>query len=417
MKTKIGVLFLQCESQFSSIAMIHSLLMRYFDREHIEVHVACTAGIGREKPPSLQAFETIPELHVRPTVFSPTIFRRSKMDIVRSMISTGIPAMVSIAGLVRYVKQHDIDIIHWSERPRDAFYSVLLARLTGTKSILHLHGKCDTWMGSLALWAMEQADGIIGVSQFVAQSAIAKGYRPDKVYHVLNSIDASHWNYDTDRSAVRREFGISPDAPLLAIISRILPWKGQELLLNALVKVKDQVPGVKLLIVGEGDSSTMPMGRNYMVVLKEMVRELKLSEQVIFTGHRSDVQEILAACDLYTMPTFEEPFGVVFLEAMAMKKPIIALNSGGAPEAIEHGKAGLLSPPGDISQLAENILGLINNPALREQMGEYGRARVEQYFNPCRMADDVERIYQLVLGKTVMSRQEQMPAVETPHHR
>jgi len=404
MKTKIGVLFLQCESQFSSIAMIHSLLMQYFDREHIEVHVACAAGTEREKPPSLQAFETIPELHIRPTVFSPTIFRRSKMDIVRSTISTGIPAMVGIAGLVRYVKQHDIDIIHWSERPRDAFYSVLLARLTGTKSILHLHGKCDTWMGSLALWAMGQADGIIGVSRFVAQSALAKGYRPDKVYHVLNSVNSSRWNHDTDGSAVRREFGIATDAPLLAIISRILSWKGQELLLKALVKVKDKVPSVKLLIVGEEDSSTMPMGYSYMDVLKEMVRKLELSEQVIFTGRRSDVQEILAACDIYTMPTFEEPCAVVILEAMAMKKPIVALDSGGTPEEVEHSRAGLLSPPGDVHKLAENILMLINNPALRKRMGEYGRGRVEQYFNPCRMADDVERIYQLVLGKTVILR-------------
>jgi len=71
---------------------------------------------------------------------------------------------------------------------------------------------------------------------------------------------------------------------------------------------------------------------------------------------------------------------------------------------VEHGKAGLLSPPEDSQQLAEHILTLVNDPAMRKQMGEYGRKRVEDYFNTQRMADDVERIYQLVLGKTVISR-------------
>ena len=134
-------------------------------------------------------------------------------------------------------------------------------------------------------------------------------------------------------------------------------------------------------------------------MLKEKVDALGLSKQVIFTGQRSDIQTILAACDLYTMPSSEEPFGLVFAEAMAMKKAVIALNDGGTCEVVEDGKSGLLSPPHDIEQLVENILTLVNNPARCNQMGQYSRKRVEDYFNSRRLADDVERVYRSVLER------------------
>ena len=72
MKKKIGVLFTQARSGFFAPAMVHGLLMRYFDRECMEVHLACTTGTGGEKPPSLKALENIPDLHIRPTNFGPT---------------------------------------------------------------------------------------------------------------------------------------------------------------------------------------------------------------------------------------------------------------------------------------------------------------------------------------------------------
>ena len=414
MKKKIGVLFTQAQSGFFAPTMIHSLLMRYFDREYIEVHLACTTGTRGEKPPSLKALENIPDLHIRPTNFGPTIYRRSKIDIVRNTLFTGPHAIISLLGLVKYIKQHNIDIIHTGDRPRDAFYGVLLARLTGVKSIIHVHAKCDDWMGSRVFWAMKQADAIIGVSQFVAQSVIAQGYPPDKVHYVLNSINISDWNYSTDGSPVRREFGVAPDEPLLTIISRLEPQKGHAQLLKAIAMVKAKVPCFKVLIVGDDDPGVLQPGYSLIADLRKLTHELGLSEHVIFSGYRADVRQILAACDLYTLPASDEGFGLAFLEAMAMKKPIIALDTGGAPEVVEHGKSGFLSPPGDIPQLAENILTLINNPTLRSQMGEYGRMQVEQNFNTQRMAKDVEHIYRLILGRPMAAQQQRVAGVHVP---
>ena len=103
-----------------------------------------------------------------------------------------------------------------------------------------------------------------------------------------------------------------------------------------------------------------------------------------------------AACDVFALPSFEEPLGLVFLEASAMKKPVVALNNGGAPEVVEHGASGLLSAPGDQAALTNNLLTLLRAPGVRVRMGEYGRRQVEARFTPERLARDVEQLYALL---------------------
>jgi glycosyltransferase involved in cell wall biosynthesis len=157
--------------------------------------------------------------------------------------------------------------------------------------------------------------------------------------------------------------------------------------------LKQAVPEFKLLIVGDDDPRAHPGRSSYSAELKAQARDLGLADHVIFTGYRSDVPQLMAACDIYSMPSFEEPFGMVFLEAMAMKKPVIALNNGGSREIVDHGHTGLLSPPQDIGQLATNIRTLVENPMLRKKMGESGRKKVEQEFTPTHMSAEVLKVY------------------------
>jgi glycosyltransferase involved in cell wall biosynthesis len=394
---KINVMFMQSQAYFGSDSMIHSLIMRYLDRSRINVHVACNQGTPNNKSASLKALETIPNLHIRPTNFGPTVNDRSKQVIVKDTLVGVAPALISLGGLVKYVKTNRIDIIHGTEKPRDAFYGLILARLTGARCITHLHVKVENWISPLVRWSMKHDDALIAVSDFVARSSVTMGYSADKTYYVLNSLDSNKWNDAIDGSAVRQEFGIAPHIPVLSIISRLFPWKGHTELLKALAQVKMSHPNFKLLIVGEDDPRATPGGGSYMAELKALTSELNLQQQVIFTGFRRDIPQLLAASDIFTMPTFEEPCAVAFLEAMAMRKPIIALQSGGTPQLVDQGKAGFLSPPQDITQLAANILTLMNDPELRTQMGTYARTRVEQFFNPARMANEIEQVYRHVL--------------------
>src|SRR6185369_1990702 len=149
-----------------------------------------------------------------------------------------------------------------------------------------------------------------------------------------------------------------------------------------------------LVIVGEDAAGH---SGSFKQELKELAAKLELSDHVVFTGGRSDIPRVMAACDIFTLPSFEEPFGLVFLEAMAMEKAVVAVDNGGTPEVVEHGRSGLLSPPWDIPALASNISTLVRDPELRRNFGRRGRARVLEYFNAPRMARDAARAYEAVL--------------------
>jgi glycosyltransferase involved in cell wall biosynthesis len=196
---------------------------------------------------------------------------------------------------------------------------------------------------------------------------------------------------------VRREFGIAPDAPLVASASRLFHWKGHPHLIRAVDVVRRELPGVRLLIAGEDDK--LAGGKGHLDELQALVSELGMKDHVIFAGQRRDMPRIFAAGDVFALASFEEPFGLVFAEAMAMKRPVVGLDSGGAPEIVDHGGSGFLAPRGDVDALAAHLLTLLRDPALRARMGEHGRRRVEESFAPRRFARDAEALYDQLTGR------------------
>ncbi len=386
MPERTRILFVNSAAQPGADTAIHAMIMRSLDRAAFEVHAACTPGR------SYELLSRIPDLHLRPADFGPSLSGRSS---IQRMLSTfaALPALASFAALAAYVRRRRIQIVHSTDRPRDAPACVVLARLSGTRSVIHVHVKRGDWMSPLVRWALLQADAVIGVSGFVARSLIEGGCSPHRTHAVLNAIDLARWDHNLDPGPLRQELGVPLDAPVLVSISRLFQWKGHAELLRALALVRREVPEVRLLIVGEDDPAAGMQREPFSIELKRLAAELGIAQQVVFTGFRSDVPRLLAASDIYAMPSFEEPFGLVYLEAMAMKKPVVALQNGGTPEVVEHEKTGLLAAPGDRQGLAANILTLIRSPELRAKMGEQGRRRAEERFTPQRMALDTARVY------------------------
>jgi glycosyltransferase involved in cell wall biosynthesis len=394
MTEKIGVLFIHSSEEFGADAAVHADLMRHLDRDKYEVHVACTSGSGAQEPLPMRILREIPELRVRPTSFVPRLNGH------------GLPDLLSTAGalravpqdfldLRRYVKANRIRLIHSTDRPRNAVYSVLLGKATGAKSIVHVHVKWSNAYSRAARWGVRSADAVFSISKYVTSTVAAMGRAESDIHTVLNAIDTSRWDPAVDGSSLRAELGIPPDAPLLASVSRLFEWKGQRELLRAFAQVRAERQDLKLMIVGYDASGH---DHPYTRELKQLAADLDVSDHVVFTGERSDIPRVMAACDVFTLPSFEEPFGLVFLEAMAMAKPVVAVNNGGTPEVVEHGRSGLLSPPWDIPALAANIATLVREPELRGRLGRYGRERVIQYFNAERMTRDAERAYDAVLA-------------------
>jgi glycosyltransferase involved in cell wall biosynthesis len=389
----IDVLFIQAQSGFGADSAVHALLMRHLDRAEFRVHVACTAGDGSDKPRSLELLEQIPDVLLRPTQFAPSLGGKLSVSALR----TAGASCVELGRLRRYALDHRIRIVHGSDRPRDAAYTVSLAKLAGAKSVVHVHVKWSHEYSAPSRWGVAHADACFAISRYVNETIVGTGKPRERVHTVLNAIDPLAWDPALDAAALRRELAIPFEAPLLASVSRLFSWKGQRELLRALALVQRELPETRLLIVGPDEPNVG--GGSFGQELRALAVSLGVTERVVFTGPRGDVARIMAACDVFTLPSFEEPFGLVFLEAMAMQRPVVAVDNGGTPEVVVNGETGLLSPAWDVDALAENILSLLRDPERRARLGANGRARVLQHFDPQRAARAAGAAYRAVLSR------------------
>jgi len=388
---KQGILFISSAEWPGADTSIHMQMMRHLDRRRFDVHVAGPGGPSGVQSEGYKALAAIPDVHLREMNFGPSMFYRTSLGKLSQLLS--IPATIfSFVRMARYIRSQRISVLHATDRPRDAVACALLGRMTGAKSIVHVHLKCADWMGRPLRWAMGQVDALIGISEFVARSLRDCGYPSEKIHVVLNAIDLRRWDPAIDPSSVRREFAIPEGAPVVACAARLFRGKGQAEVVRAIAALRQEFPDIRLLIIGRDDFQVMRT--SFTDELKELAASLGVTGNIVFTGHRADMPALFAASDVFALPSFEEPFGLVYLEAMAMKKPAIALGNGGAAEVVEHGRNGLLVSPDRPEELATHLAALLRNPGLRARMGEYGRRQVEARFTAERMAADAGRLYQ-----------------------
>ena len=404
MRRKVKVLFVVSQPTGSPALAVHANLMRLLNRDRVEVHVLYNVLAEGEpyRSAGTSVLDILPEredLHLRPGVFGPVGGAPPRRLLASAARSLG-PALRDSAALVRYIRRHRIDIIHCEEGPRNAFYALLLARITPAKSVVHFHSKYGSWMSPLSRLGVRHADAIIAVSSWTGRVIHEAGVPRERIFPVLNGIDVTGWDPATiDGDGVRREFGLGPQAPLIVMVAQLVAWKRQTTLIEAFRRVAAAYPDARLLIVGrEFKPDPAPGELTVEQQLRRQVTEAGLDEQVTFAGQRRDVRQILAAADVFAHPSVDDPCPMAHIEAMAMATPVAAVQAGGAPELVAHGQTGLLSPADDSGALADNLMALIGDPDRRQAMGERGRARVLEYLNLKRVTDDVEGVYRLAAG-------------------
>lgn len=211
----------------------------------------------------------------------------------------------------------------------------------------------------------------IAVSHATRQAGIEQGFfSGDRCITIPNGVPDPA-GVDVDVQQVRAEVGIAPSAPLVLAAARFETQKGLRYLLDAFARVVNVLPEAKLLLVGEG-----PLRDE----LAAQAKALGLERSVIFTGWRNDVPRLLGAADVLALSSLWEAAPLGILEAMAMRRPVIATPVGGVAEFVQHEKTGLLAPPRDVGALAAALLRLLQDKTLREQFGSAGRQRFEASF-------------------------------------
>jgi phosphatidylinositol alpha-1,6-mannosyltransferase len=198
-----------------------------------------------------------------------------------------------------------------------------------------------------------------------------------RLVQLTPGVDVETFRPDVDGFAVRARYGLA-GRPVIACVSRLVRRKGQDTLLHALPMIRAAVPDAALLLVGEG---------GYRNDLERLAARLGVADAVVFTGGvaHGELPAHYAAADVFAMPCRTrragldvEGLGIVYLEASATGLPVLAGDSGGAPDAVRDGETGYVVDGRDVHAVAERLITLLRNVGLRARFGAEGRAWVEQ---------------------------------------
>lgn len=292
-----------------------------------------------------------------------------------------------------YLRDRQPDVVHTQLEFSDTLGS-LAARLEHIPAVSTMHVIPEPSIRSREFWRHRFmwlslkycSRRVFAVSEGARQHYIKSGgLPPARVQTLYNGIDLSRYTVDEPSKArLRAEFSLPAGAPVLVTVAYLREPKGIQYMLAALPDVLRAHPECRYLIVGDG---------SHRGALEAQTRELGLENNVVFTGQRSDIPEVLAVSDIFVLPTLTEALPTVLAEAMAAGKAIIASGVGGVPEMVEDGRNGLLLPPAQPDKLAEAVNALLGDPAGRDAMGKAGAAIAAAKFDIDRQCRQLEACY------------------------
>jgi glycosyltransferase involved in cell wall biosynthesis len=306
--------------------------------------------------------------------------------------------------------QQQIEIIH---SPNDHSTNVAAAGLiaralnrpfvytiqgTGTKTghfLVDAVASMYSW--TVGKWHIREASKIVLLSKGLIPTAQKSGIEKKKIVIIPSGVDNAR--FDPDRPDVeektlvlRNKLKIN-DEVVIGYTGRLYPAKGLTYLLQAAKKIADKNRKIALLLVGDGAQ---------MQELEHMAKALKI--KAMFVGWQHDLEPYYQLMDIFVLPSLFEGLPNVILEAMAMKKPIIATNVGGNPDVVSNGENGFLVPVCDAELLADALEKLVDDYALRVKMGAVNRQKIEHHFLWSQTADKIEKVYREILGQRSKSR-------------
>jgi len=222
-----------------------------------------------------------------------------------------------------------------------------------------------------------RVDRFIAVSQGVKQELVRhEAIDPERVVVIPNGVPVERFQAGSKIEGLRERLGIPRNARAVGIVGQISPHKGHEDLVEAAARLSPQYPETVFLVVGVESGDGL-----FVSKLRSQINKKGLEKKFFFAGFVEDVPSVMGLMDILAAPSWEEPFGLVILEAMAAGIPVVATDMGGPREILENGVSGLLVAPRAPWELAEAIASILTNPELGARLSRNGRERVERHYN------------------------------------
>lgn len=366
------------------------------------LHIQKVAGIAGSENHLLTLLPGLAKYGYDPTMLV-LADRQDRPDpFAERMRAAGVPTKIMpirgdlapflVPRLVRLIRQEKYDLVHTHLLHAD-LYGRVAARIGRARlvSTYHCDDPCHLMQGirHLDRTTGKLCAAIICISKSVQAFVRSEIGLPHTLLHVVR--------YGLDPAPMmppcnswREKLGLRRGDRLLGIVARLTEQKGHACLLHAMRSVLEAYPATHLAIVGDGELRHS---------LEALTATLGLQKQVHFLGLQPDASQFISEFDIFVHPSLFEGFGLVFLEAMAAARPIVATRVSAIPEIVLDGETGLLVPPGEPEALAKALCRLIDNPELAEEFGRYGRQRLEERFTVDKMIEATLRVYQQVLQK------------------
>lgn len=345
----------------------------------------------------LRRLRMIPGLSVSAVLFNEgrvaDELRRSGITVTIISERANGPIAILIK-LYRYFRANPCDFVH-THKPKDSILCALANLCLSQASLVRtLHGAPEPFQGIkyLKMNLYEAIDRliikalvskVILVSLELAHTA-EKAWKFERFKCIHNGIEL-HGLSDPKKGSIKRlELGVGQDEVLVGSVGRLTPVKGHELLICAAHMLLARGWKIKLLLVGDG-----PL----YCALKTLSESLNIEQNTLFVGHQDTVEEFILAMDIFVLPSVHEGIPLALLEAMALRRPVVATQVGGIVEVIDHGVNGKLVLPGDSVALANSVEELIENPSLAAKLARAGQDRIREEFNAEVMAERTAGVY------------------------
>jgi len=340
------------------------------DRSHFR---AC-AALGSDG----DLAEGLRSLHMPVAVIPMAPIARTRNPL--RLLKAAIQLRTSARRIVRFAEQQNVALLY-ANKNTVIFPTLAAARRLARPSLWHVRNRAARfgWIGS---WVVRHYSKLLFMSEALREPFDRAFPQLRHKFATLHEGIPLEPFAELDLSARRRirtELGVPLDAPLIGMIGRITPWKGQAEFVEAAAIVLKDCPDAYFLVVGDCISSPAEAlaDARYRDQVQAQRDALGLHDRVIFSGHREDVPALLAAMDVFVLPSIEEPYGLVLLEAMAAGVPTVATSAGGVPEIAEDHVHALLVLAGRPDELARGVIELLRAPDAARTMAKRAEAHVK----------------------------------------